>query len=95
MIQGALLDNNLTMPEAWGRKQEELVDRSALPRDSSTRRPSHADSVKEVTKSADNCSNLNPADVSLCRMILCSHNPLYPNYNRQSKKRKRNRMYRS
>ena len=34
-----------TMTEAWawGRKQEELVDRSASPWESSTRRPSHAD----------------------------------------------------
>ncbi len=34
-----------TMTEtwAWGRKDEELVDRSAWPWDSTSRRPSHAD----------------------------------------------------
>ena len=33
----------LTEAWAWGRKDEELVDRSASPWDSATRRPSHAD----------------------------------------------------
>ena len=33
----------LTEAWAWGRKDEELVDRSASPWDSTPRRPSHAD----------------------------------------------------
>ena len=33
----------LTEAWAWGREGEELVDRSASPWDSATRRPSHAD----------------------------------------------------
>ncbi len=33
----------LTEARAWGRKDEELVDRSDSPWDTATRRPSHAD----------------------------------------------------
>ncbi len=38
----------MTEAWAWGRKQEELADRSASPWDSSTRRPSHADKRREL-----------------------------------------------